>query len=161
MEIRLVNASDDRLAISRVYVRSWQYAYRGIIPQDYLDGLSDGSWISAPDRPGCFSLIVLDGGDIVGTSGCCKSRLADMDGWGEIVSIYLLPEYIGRGYGTPLLKAAEEELHKRGFEKIFLWVLEENARARRFYERNGFVPSGRYTESKIGGKMLREVQYIK
>ncbi len=161
MEIRPVGKSDDRAAISRVYAESWKYAYKGIVPQDYLDGLSEDKWSLAPDKPGLYSLVLLDGEKIVGTSSCCKSRWSDMEGWGEIVSIYLLPEYIGKGLGAPLLKAAEGCLRGLGFNKIFLWVLEENLRARRFYERNGFASSGKYTESEIGGKILREAQYTK
>ncbi|RKI85043.1 N-acetyltransferase [bacterium 0.1xD8-71] len=51
------------------------------------------------------------------------------------------------------------ELHKLGFQDIFLWVLEENLRARKFYEKCGFTSAGRSMEYEIGGKMLREMQY--
>ncbi len=51
------------------------------------------------------------------------------------------------------------ELHKLGFQDIFLWVLEENSRARKFYEKCGFTSAGRSMEYEIGGKMLREMQY--
>lgn len=39
---------------------------------------------------------------------------------GEIVSIYLLPEYIGKGWGKALLQRAVEELHKEGYRDIFM-----------------------------------------
>ena len=76
------------------------------------------------------------------------------------MSIYLLPEYMGRGYGTALLKKCISELESRGFEGILLWVLEENFRARRFYESRGFVCSGEYMCDSIGGRELREVMYL-
>ena len=72
---------------------------------------------------------------------------------------YFLPEYIGKGYGASLLKKCVEELKKLGFHRILLWVLEENSRARRFYERNGFTCSGEYMNDTIGGKELKEVMY--
>lgn len=45
------------------------------------------------------------------------------------------------------------------YSDIFLWGLEENHKARRFYEKMGFVFSGNSMETQIGGKKLREVQY--
>ena len=59
-----------------------------------------------------------------------------------------------------ILERAVEELHKRGFQKVLLWVLEENARARHFYEKHGFVCSGDAREDEIGGKIVREARYI-
>ena len=44
MEIRPVNAHDDPLAISDIYEQSWRYAYRGIVPQAYLDSIPHGRW---------------------------------------------------------------------------------------------------------------------
>lgn len=79
---------------------------------------------------------------------------------GEIVSIYFLPQYIRKGLGTLLTQAALAELKKMGYQSCCLWVLEENERARRFYEKMGFVPDGAYMEQEIGGKVLREVRYV-
>lgn len=58
-----------------------------------------------------------------------------------------------------LLQAAVSELKKLGFEDVFLWVLEENVRARRFYERFGFLETSDYLGNRIGGKDLREIRY--
>lgn len=82
-----------------------------------------------------------------------------MNGFGEIMSLYFLPEYMGKGYGRLLLQAAVGEVEKMGFGQVFLWVLEENQNARHFYEKCGFVQTKRYLSSDIGGKKLREVQY--
>ena len=46
-----------------------------------------------------------------------------------------------------------------GYDKMLLWVLENNLRARRFYEKNGFICSDEYIDDNIGGKVLREVMY--
>ena len=82
-----------------------------------------------------------------------------MHGFGEIVSLYFLPEYMGKGYGRLLLQAAVGELSKMGYDRAYLWVLEENWNARHFYEKCGFVQTERSLASEIGGKELREVQY--
>ena len=80
---------------------------------------------------------------------------------GEIVSLYLREPYAGRGLGRALLEAAAAALAALGFEDIFLWVLEENGRARRFYERAGFAASGEAMECEIGGRALRELRYVR
>lgn len=82
-----------------------------------------------------------------------------MNGFGEIISLYLLPEYMGKGYGRLLLQTVISELKNMGFHKVFLWVLEENQNARCFYEKCGFVQTKRCLLSNIGGKELKEVQY--
>ena len=61
-----------------------------------------------------------------------------MSGWGEIVSLYLLPSYTEKGIGTVLFQGVMDELKRLGLYKIYLWVLEENRPARAFYEKNGF-----------------------
>ncbi len=152
MEIRYVLPSDSREAISRVYEESWKYAYRGIIPQTYLDSIPEGRWAENVDR--FATLVCVDSGRIVGVSSFCRSRSNRFDGWGEVVSLYLLPACMGRGCGRMLLTAAVSELQKQGYDDVFLWVLEENSRARRFYERFGFVRSGQRMEAVIGGRTV-------
>ena len=46
-----------------------------------------------------------------------------------------------------------------GFKKILLWVLEDNVRAKQFYEKFGFKQNQRFIDDEIGGKALKEVQY--
>lgn len=82
-----------------------------------------------------------------------------MNGFGEIISLYFLPEYMGKRYGGLLLQAVVSELKKMGFDKVFLWVLEENHNARHFYEKCGFVQTERCLYSDIGGRKLKEIQY--
>ena len=159
MEIRYLQPGDSRTAISRVYEKSWKYAYRGIIPQDYLDSIPEGRWAANLDRPGRHTLLCVDGGEIVGTSSFCRSRWERYDGWGEVVSIYLLPDYMGKGLGKLLMECTVSELLKLGYKNIFLWVLEENTRARAFYERFGFRQMDNLLTDSIGGRDLCEIRY--
>lgn len=103
---------------------------------------------------------MLENNEIIGTSSFCESRFSEFQGMGEIISIYLLPQYIGKGYGTNLLHAAIAELKKLGYNEIFLWVLEENHPAIKFYEKNGFIKTDKFLDDNIGGKPLREIQYF-
>ena len=68
--------------------------------------------------------------------------------------------YWGKGYGRKLMRVVMSELKEQGFSEVFLWVLEENTRARRFYEMFGFTCTDDYREDIIGGKQLREVRYV-
>ncbi len=159
MEIRPLRETDSRLEVSRIYEESWKAAYRGIVPQAYLDGIPAGRWAEALDRAGWDTLVLAGGERLIGTSSVCASRWPDWPGFGEVVSLYLLPESMGRGYGKALLEAAVNHLAGQGFRDVLLWALEENLRARRFYEKAGFVCSGDFMEDEIGGKPLREVLY--
>lgn len=87
---------------ARLYVRSWQAGYKGLLPQYYLDLLSPERWKdSFAGLPGSF--VLTEGGVIAGHS--CARPAADekMPGWGEVHTLYVLPEYWGRGFGTALL----------------------------------------------------------
>ena len=102
MEIRYVTADDSRAAISEIYERSWKHAYCVIIPQDYLDSIPKGKWESVPERAGMRTMLCLEDAKPVGVSSFGASRFERLDTWGEIVSLYLLPEYTGRGIGRAL-----------------------------------------------------------
>ena len=160
MEIRHLTPADDRKVISKIYEKSWKYAYKGIIPQDYLDTIPDGQWTPTLDHSQWNTLICIENDIIVGTTSFGKSRLQQFDKWGEIISLYLLPNYMGKGYGKALLESAITELKMRGYNHVYLWVLEENLRARHFYEKSGFSLTDDYLDNIIGGKSLREVRYI-
>lgn len=160
MEIRRIKKSDDINAIGKIYEKSWKFAYDGIIPKDYLDNIPEDSWLPHFENKDMFNLVLIENNDFIGTSSYCKSRSEEFDGFGEIVSIYLLPEYIGKGYGKLLFEATLNELIKLGYKNVFLWVLEENTRARRFYEKQNFKLSDKFNYINIGGKNLKEVAYM-
>lgn len=161
MEIRPLRETDDRLAVSRIYEESWKFAYRGIVPQAYLDGIPAGLWAANLDQGGRRSLVLEEDGRLAGTACVSPSRWPDYPDFGEVVALYLLPEYMGRGYGTALLETAMEALAGQGYRDILLWVLEENHRARAFYEKHGFHFSGSRMEHAVGGKALGELLYTK
>lgn len=80
------------------------------------------------------------------------------DGW--LHAIHVHPDWIGRGVGLALLNEARISLRELGFTRASLWVLEDNERACRFYERNGWVLSGQIRLSEIEGVMTRQLEYV-
>ena len=160
MEIRKTKKSDDINAIGKIYEKSWKFAYNGIIPKDYLDSISGDKWLPHFENGSMNSLVLIENNEFIGTSSYCKSRSKEFNDFGEIVSIYLLPEHMGKGYGKILFEATLNELTKLGYKNVFLWVLEENTRARRFYEKQKFKLSDKSNYINIGSKNLKEVAYM-
>lgn len=79
MEIRCINASDDRMSISKMYEESWKYAYNGIIPQDYLKLIPEGQWAEVIDSKGRNTRVALEEECIVGVASYGKSRFPDLE----------------------------------------------------------------------------------
>ena len=84
-----------------------------------------------------------------------------MRGWGEIHTLYTHPEYWGQGYGTAVLKRAEEWLFKCGFNGVYLYVLEGNERAERFYKAQGYLPNSDTLCCDLGGFIVTDNRYVK
>ena len=160
LEIRYITPSDDRMAISRIYEESWRYAYKNIIPQEFLDSMEEGRWVPVLDSPDWDTLVCVENGKYIGTSSFCRSRFPGYSAYGEIISLYLLPDYIGKGYGRKLFDKAVCELKNLGYDKLLLWVLEDNTLAKEFYIKNDFIETDNIIDDNIGGKPLREVMYV-
>ena len=120
IEIRYIEPTDDRAEISNVYEESWKYAYKGIISQNYLDSIPKRNWISALENCDWETFVFIDNDKIVGTSNFCNSRFEQFPDYGEIISIYFLPEYIAKGYGYRLMESVVSELEKQGYDEILL-----------------------------------------
>lgn len=145
---------------SHIYALSWKSAYRGIVPQAYLDELSLERWTPVLAHSNRSGYLLCDEGRDVATSSISAARDEQMAGWGEIMSLYVHPQAFRKGYGAFLFSYVTKQLKQAGFEKIYLWVLEENVNARAFYERMGFVPNGDRSMISIGGKECVEIRYV-
>lgn len=82
--------------------------------------------------------------------GASILRAAKELGTVELVSIYLLPECVGRGLGHFFYRAIEDAIKARGYTRCVLDVLAENKRAVRFYEGHGFTATGEVIYAKLG-----------
>ena len=145
---------------SRIYVSAWQARYRGIIPQPYLDALSPEQWRPRLETSIYKDFLLTDRGKAVATSSISPARDVNMQGWGEIISLYVLPEHFRKGYGKFLFSYDIQQLRADGFQDLYLWVLAENHRARKFYTSMGFLPNGDTVTLNSGGKDLLEMRYV-
>lgn len=156
----------DAEGIARVHIASWQVAYRGQVPDAYLDGLAAEvarrtdfwrRWISE----GRVHVFVSElEGFVTGFVSCGRSDEGGPgDPIGEVYAIYVHPQVWGSGTGRALFERARATLRELGFTKATLWVLGSNERARRFYEAAGWVADGATKEEERGTFVLREVRY--
>lgn len=148
--------SGDIKEVRKIYILGWQNAFKGIVPQNYLDRMNLDDW--APPLNGAY--VLTDGQNILGTSSISPARDAAFEGFGEIISIYVLPELIGQGYGHILFEDVKKKLLESGYHKIYLTVFEDNLRARKFYEKHHFFWNKERIALQIDGKDLIELRYI-
>ncbi|MGN1340032.1 MAG: GNAT family N-acetyltransferase [Oscillospiraceae bacterium] len=159
MTIRQMLPQDDG-EVCRMYVKSWQTGYKGLLPQEYLDSLSPERWRGRfTGLPGSF--VITDGETIVGHSCARPAADENMSGWGEVWTLYVLPEYWGRGYGRALLENSVSWLNEQGFDRVYLWALDSNTRARRFYEHCGFCETQDALECDIAGITVTDIRYVR
>ena len=136
---------DDAPVLADLNARGWVFAYG-----DFVD--VDRMLAQAGDLAGRFAAGLSDPGDprhvwvtededgrVVGFVTVGASRDADARaGEGELISIHVDPAIAGRGVGHALIQHGEAHLRELGHRAATLWVFEDNARARRFYERHGW-----------------------
>ncbi|WP_030412960.1 GNAT family N-acetyltransferase [Streptomyces sp. NRRL S-1448] len=163
-------------AVSAVRVRGWQAAYRGLMPQTYLDGMSVAadaerrrSWFGRRS-PDVVDLVAESAGEVVGWASVGPARDPDVAPGaeelpdprptaGELFALYVAPERIGTGVGRALMAAGTDRARRSGYRALYLWVVRGNTRAQRFYERAGFVPDGAEETYKVGGSNVPELRY--
>lgn len=149
----------DRSALGEIFYRSWQVAYREILPANVWDELDPAIAEPRGEIDPRTTHVLSDGTKVFGVIVFGPSRSLDRSGWGEIYALYLLPEYIGQGWGKALLGHGVEKLFDLGFSNIHLWVVEQNTRAKRLYEQNRFRPSGDTKSRQFLGSSVTEVEY--
>ena len=158
---------EDAEAITRIHIASWLAHYRGILPDEVLDGLSFEDRLAQRQKrlrepsPGVWNWVVEDRGALRGWGALGPARADDNgdlgDPAGELYAIYLDPSQVGQGYGralwTRMLEVARAE---SDWTEIVLWVLTENALAQRFYRAAGFVEDERVAhQAHMGSRTLR------
>ncbi len=138
----------DEPAVADVHVRAWKVAYRGLIPQDYLDALTPADRIpgyrfGAEEPMAPRTVLALDDEHgLLGFSTFGASRDEDADAAGELYALYVDPDRWRTGAGRALVAETRARLLSAGYEEAILWVLRGNDRAGRFYEADGWRRDG-------------------
>lgn len=164
----------DAAAIADVHVAAWRDAYRGIFPAELLDGdqfagRRQATWANWKFGPGdrvCVATLAkaADSPPIVvafSWFGPERDRGRGFTGRGEVHAFYADPRVWGTGVAAALMDHSELRLRTEGFTTAVLWVLTDNPRARRFYERHGWAASGIEGEFTMSGTTAAEIEYRK
>ncbi len=159
----------DAPAIARVHVETWRAAYAGIVPDTYLVAMTESKqalqWNNtirsavAPEVVLVAESSDLPGGRIVGFGSCgrARKRPGAGPGGGEIFTLYVAPDWQGRGIGRRLLHGLLAKLKTGGLNEALVWVLSDNP-ARFFYEAMGARRAAERQE-RFAGVELEEAAY--
>jgi len=163
MEIRPAEP-EDALAVARVHVRTWQAAYRSLLPDHYLDQLRAEDRAARyqfrnPDPLRPRTIVAVEGGVILGFATTLPANQADLPDCGELAALHVDPDYWRRGIGAALVSAARTRLRDLGFRNAMLWVLAGNVRADRFYRTDGWMPDGANRTDTVWGVEVNEIRY--
>jgi GNAT superfamily N-acetyltransferase len=162
----MVLADCDR--VSEIRVLGWQFAYRGLMPRSYLDALSAKDDAErrrtrlAQSDGSVVDLVASRGEEIVGWAALGPYRDGEVrTGEAELYALYLDPRHLGTGAGRALMQESLRQCVALGHDRVYLWVVRGNARARRFYERVGFRADGAEEPYDVDGVAVPEVRYVK
>lgn len=155
---------EDAEFLANIIVESWRSAYSDKIPKDEIV-----KFLDKQRRQQQFERFIEDGEIVLigfydnvpcGLVFANKDNDEQLEKCGSIYSIYLLEEYWGKGLSTMLMDVTIDILKDEGCKQVFLWVYETNKRARRFYEKCGFIFDGNKKYSHFSNKPI-ELRYIK
>ena len=161
IDIRPRCAADSQ-GIARVRRESWLAAYTGIIDRTIIDRVTKAGANAADAPPNRRTLVAVGGEDpaVIGYAifgpertvvSAVSPPVAPADphtpagragGTGELYALYVTPDWWSAGVGRALMDSVLASLRDAGYTSAVLWVLADNARARRFYDRAGFAPDG-------------------
>ena len=167
MLLRPAQCGDD-LSVARVHVRSWQVAYRGLMPDDYLDALRPEDRAarykfgnSDPLAP--FTIVATnDHGAVLGFGTTAPAHVPELPDYGELCALHVDPDHWGTGAGRALIEACRTRLvADLGFRRALLWVLAGNRRAQRFYEKDGWTHDGHERTVTVWGLEVPELRYVR
>lgn len=157
---------NDVTAVGKIHVDTWRVAYKGIVPQDYLDGLnytkSATRWENGIlERPEVLRYVAEIGGEIAGfiagLNNRSESDLPHIDS--ELWAIYVHPNHFRDGVGQALVQELTNKLRDLKKKKMCVWVLADNHRAINFYKKCGGVKTSAEKMIEIGGANLLEISY--
>ncbi|MDU0300179.1 GNAT family N-acetyltransferase [Streptomyces sp. PAL114] len=161
--------ADDCAGVAGIRVAGWRYAYRGLVPQAYLDGMDvaeeagrQRARLAAGDGSVVDLVAEAEDGTLAGWAAYGPYRDGDVRTEdGELYALYVPPERIGQGLGRTLLTEVTGRCAAAGHRRVFLWVLRDNARARRFYTAAGYTADGTEEHFELAGIQVPEVRYVR
>jgi ribosomal protein S18 acetylase RimI-like enzyme len=157
----------DAQDIALIHTRTWQYAYRGQLPDSFLDNISVekrlNMWTETLANSESLTkvFVATDEDEVIGFCAVCPCRDSDLGKeFGELAGIYVDQHHMGKGAGTKLLERGLSELKNMGYTKATLWVLASNAKTINWYESHGWRIEGKTKVDKRDAFEMNETRYI-
>lgn len=141
---------------SLVHWQTWREAYDDLLPADFQETMTLEKCRFFSQKYPENTLIAMDGKKVVGFISYGNFRDEAIQA-GEIIALYVLKDYYGKGVSKQLMHAAFVALDQ--FSEIYLWVLKDNKRAIAFYQKMGFTFDGQEQILKLG-KPVKELRMI-
>ena len=141
---------------SLVHWQTWREAYDDLLPANYHETMTLEKCRFFSQKYPENTLIAMDGKKVVGFISYGNYRDETIQA-GEIIALYVLKDYYGKGVSKQLMHAAFVALDQ--FSEIYLWVLKDNKRAIAFYQKMGFTFDGQEQILKLG-KPVKELRMI-
>jgi len=157
---------EDAKAIAHIQISSWRKAYKGIVPDRYLDEMHTETHIQkwegflADTDPDVDFFVPVVDGVVTGFINTGPARDEKAGFMAELRSLYLHPTYWGQGIGAQLFEHSRKSLKAKGVENLYVWVLKDNPIGRRFYEKAGGIKiKGLSKMTVIDDLELEEIVY--
>jgi ribosomal protein S18 acetylase RimI-like enzyme len=156
---------DDAEVMARVHDRSYRRFYRGILPDEAMNRRSVedrvAEWRHTIESGVGHATAAISDGEVVGVSFSFHDTSYDVPtGTGHLTTLFIDPEHVRRGHGRALLNDAVGWFRAQGLTSAVLSCLEENERARRFYEAEGWTLDPGALPRQIGPyEEVLEVRY--
>ena len=141
---------------SLVHWQTWREAYDDLLPAEFQETMTFDRCRFLSQKYPENTLIAMDGKKVVGFISYGNFRDEAIQA-GEIIALYVLKDYYGKGVSKQLMHAAFVALDY--FSEIYLWVLKENKRAIAFYQKMGFTFDGQEQILKLG-KPVKELRMM-
>ena len=166
MSLSIKQASESDAAImSKICCLGWKCSYRGMLSDFLLNDLPEDYWTKdfkhlLKNRLVEAFLILKDSVP----AGCIiysVAREKKFRGYGELIALYIHPDFYRRRYGEILIKRAMNRLYELNMKQSYLWVLKKNKGARKFYKRMGFSCNGDEMDCPVSSReMVTDIRYV-
>ncbi len=141
---------------SLVHWQTWREAYDDLLPAEFQETMTLERCRFFSQKYPENTLIAMDGKQVVGFISYGNFRDEAIQA-GEIIALYVLKDYYGKGVSEQLMHTAFVALDY--FSEIYLWVLKENKRAIAFYQKMGFTFDGQEKMLELG-KPIKEKRMV-
>ena len=154
----------DSAAIAHLHAESWRSAYRGILSDDYLDqranteraALWQSRFSEIASKP-FFAVLAETGAELAGFACVFPQEHPTFGSF--LDNLHVVPQSIGQGIGRQLLGGVARRLIADKVPGgLYLWVIEKNSRARKFYAKAGAVEVERVELPMPDGSRLAEMR---